>query len=100
MKYGLGFFITHPEAVVQLFLQQVDSFQFSKKNKITLQATPLGVSADQLLGIEKLKKNGRPRDTKLWRRFSQVEKLSPAQRKPIVQLMDAFLEREKLNKAS
>jgi len=36
MKYGLGFFITHPEAVVQLFLQQVDSFQFSKKNKITL----------------------------------------------------------------
>jgi len=36
MKYGLGFFITYREAVVQLFLQQVDSFQFPRKNKITL----------------------------------------------------------------
>jgi transcriptional regulator with XRE-family HTH domain len=63
-------------------------------------AKALGVSADQLLGIEKLKKNGRPRDTKLWRRFSQVEKLPNPERKQIVQILDAFLEREKLKKAS
>jgi len=60
----------------------------------------LGVSADQLLGMEKLKSNGRARDTKLWRRFSQVEKLPTPQRKQITQILDAFLEREKLKKAS
>jgi len=48
-----------------------------------------------LLGLEKVKKNGRARDTKLWRRFSEVEKLPATRRKPIVQVIDAFLEREK-----
>jgi len=54
-------------------------------------ARVLGVSADQLLGLEKEKRNGRARDTKLWRRFSQLEKLPPPERKPIIQVMDAFL---------
>jgi transcriptional regulator with XRE-family HTH domain len=58
-------------------------------------ARALGVSADQLLGLQKEKRNGRVRDTKLWRRFSEVEKLPPARRRPIVQVIDAFLEREK-----
>jgi hypothetical protein len=49
------------------------------------------VEADQLLGVEQVKANGRVRDTRLWRRFSQVEKLPPAERKPIVQVIDAFL---------
>lgn len=63
-------------------------------------AKALGVSTDQLLGMEKVKNNGRRRDTKLWRRFSQVEKLPTPQRKQITQILDAFLEREKLKKAS
>jgi hypothetical protein len=42
----------------------------------------------------------RSRDTRLWRRFSQVEKLPNQQRKQIAQILDAFLEREKLKKAS
>jgi hypothetical protein len=41
IKYGLAFFITHPETVVHFFLQQVDSFQFSRKNKITLREDQL-----------------------------------------------------------
>jgi transcriptional regulator with XRE-family HTH domain len=58
----------------------------------------LGVTADQLLGLQKVKDNGKSRDTRLWRRFSQVEKLPAAQRKQITQILDAFLEREKLKK--
>lgn len=54
-------------------------------------ARALGVPADQLLGMEREKKNGRVRDTRLWRRFSQLEKLPPSERKPIIQVMDAFL---------
>ncbi len=55
-------------------------------------AKALGVSTDQLLGVEKEKPNGRVQDTRLWRRFRQVEKLPPAQRKPIIQVLDAFLQ--------
>jgi transcriptional regulator with XRE-family HTH domain len=61
-------------------------------------AKAIGVTADQLLGMEKEKRNGRGRDTRLWRRFSQIEKLPPEKRKPIVQLLDTFIEREELKK--
>lgn len=62
-------------------------------------AKALGVSADELVGLEKkTKKNGRTQDTRLWRRFSQVEKLPPPKRKQIVQILDAFLGSEKVKK--
>lgn len=51
----------------------------------------LMVSTDQLLGVERIKANDKKHDTRLWRRFSQVEKLQPAERKPIFQMIDAFL---------
>jgi len=66
---------------------------------LPLLAKALGVTADQLLGLEKTKDNGKSRDTRLWRRFSQVEKLPSAQRKQITQILDAFLEREKFKKS-
>lgn len=62
-------------------------------------ALALGISADQLLGIEGMKNSNRARDNRLWRRFSQVEKLPAPDRKQIVQLLDAFLERGRLKKA-
>ncbi len=63
-------------------------------------ARALGISTDQFLGVETVKPTGRARDNKLWRRFSQVEKLPPPTRKQIVQILDAFLESEKLKRAS
>lgn len=62
-------------------------------------AKVLGISADQLLGLEKTKDNGKRQDSRLWRRFSQVEKLPPPKRKQIVQLLDTFLESKRLKKA-
>jgi hypothetical protein len=62
-------------------------------------AKVLGVSTDQLLGVEKVKGNGRTKDNRLWRRFSQVEKLPPPKRKQIVQILDAFLGSEKVKKS-
>jgi hypothetical protein len=58
----------------------------------------LKVSSDQLLGIETVKGNGRTHDNRLWRRFSQVEKLPPPKRKQIVQILDPFLGSEKVKK--
>lgn len=54
-------------------------------------AEVLGVTSDQLLGIERVKANGAVRDSRLWRRFKQIERLPAAQRKPIIQVLDAFL---------
>jgi len=65
---------------------------------LPLFAEALGASADELLGLKKRKDNGRSPDNRLWRRFSQVEKLPPAQRKPIIQVMDAFLKSEQLKR--
>lgn len=62
-------------------------------------AHALGVSTDQLLGIEKMRTSSRVRDTKLWRRFNEVEKLPPTERKPIVQFIDAILEKERFRRA-
>jgi len=59
-------------------------------------AKAMAVTADQLLGMEKVKTNGKTKDNRLWRRFNQVEKLPTNQHKQIVQILDAFLEREKL----
>jgi len=53
-------------------------------------AQVLGISTDQLLGVEKVKEI-KQKDSRLWRRFSQVEKLPPDQRKKIVDILDAFL---------
>ena len=61
---------------------------------LPLLANALGVTTDQLLGMEKVKSNGRIKDTKLWRRFTLVEKLPRDQRKPIIQIIDAVLKKE------
>lgn len=61
-------------------------------------AKVLGVTTDQLLGVEEVKGNGKRQDSRLWRRFSQVEKLPPPKRKQIVQILDAFLGSEKVKK--
>jgi transcriptional regulator with XRE-family HTH domain len=58
-------------------------------------AKALKVTTDQLLGLEKEEDSGHTRDNRLWRRFSQVEKLPSPKRKQIVQILDAFLESEK-----
>lgn len=50
----------------------------------------LGVSVDQLLGMKEVKEI-KKKDSRLWQRFAQAEKLPPKQRKKIVDLLDAFL---------
>jgi len=53
-------------------------------------AKVLGVSADQLLGMEKVKEV-KGRDSRLRRRIEEIEKLPAAQRKQIAQYLDTFL---------
>jgi transcriptional regulator with XRE-family HTH domain len=64
---------------------------------LPLLAKTLAVSADELLGI-KSHKDKRPPDGRLWRRFKELDKLPPKQRRQLVQIIDAFLERERLRR--
>jgi transcriptional regulator with XRE-family HTH domain len=68
---------------------------------LTILAQALHVSVDQLLGLEKLSAEGKKnegRDTRLWRRFSQIEKLPSQEKRRIIQVLDAFIEKEQFKK--
>lgn len=56
----------------------------------------LRVSADELLGLKASVKASKPTDTRLWRRFKQVEKLPPQDRRQVAQFIDALLDRSRL----
>jgi transcriptional regulator with XRE-family HTH domain len=51
--------------------------QYPPAHLLPVLTKALGAPADQLMGMEKIKGNGRGKDTRLWRRFKQVEKLPP-----------------------
>lgn len=61
-------------------------------------AKALGVTADQLLGTEKIKPNGKGKDTPLWRRFSQIEKMDAKEKRKIIQVLDTFIENERFKR--
>lgn len=57
---------------------------------VPLLARVRGISADELLGIALLKKTREP-DTRLQRRFQQIEKLPGQEKRQLVQAIDALL---------
>lgn len=61
-------------------------------------AQALHISADELLGIAPLKKATKPRDSRLQRRLQQIEGLSVTEKRQVLQLLDAFIERGQLKR--
>jgi len=62
-------------------------------------ARALNVSADELLGLEPVaKRNGRMPDNRMQRRLQQIANLPPEERRQILQLVDAFIERGQLKR--
>ena len=53
------------------------------------------MTTDQLFGIKKIKVE-KNKDMRLWRRFSQIEKLDNTEKRKIMQLLDTFIENEQL----
>jgi len=58
-------------------------------------AEALGVTTDALLGVSALKKVAKP-DRRLQRRMQQIEKMNPREKRQVLQILDAFIEREQL----
>ena len=61
-------------------------------------AQALNVSTDELLGTAPVRKAAKAKDSRLQRRLVQIEKLEAAERRQILQLIDAFIERGELKR--
>lgn len=66
-------------------------------------ANALGVSVDELLGLKatkKIKSTQGSLSPRLERRLQQIESLSSKNKRQLLQIIDTFIEREKLQKAA
>ena len=72
--------------------------QYPPTHLLPILAEVLGASADELLGIKKMNSDGKKKDMRLWRRFNQIEKLDAKEKRQILQLLDAFIEKEQLKR--
>jgi len=61
-------------------------------------AKALHISADELLGIVPLKKTAKPHDGRLQRRLQQIEGLAVTEKRQVLQLLDALIERGQLKR--
>ena len=61
-------------------------------------ARTLGVSVETLLGTETAKRKAKAVDTRMHRRLQQLERLAPMERRQILQVIDAFIERGQLKR--
>jgi transcriptional regulator with XRE-family HTH domain len=61
-------------------------------------AKALKISTDELLGTAPIKKQPKPRNTRLHRRLEQIHQLGIKEQRQVLQFLDALLERERLRK--
>ena len=54
------------------------------------------VSADELLGLKPVARTQAPASERLYRRFRKIEKLPTRERKQLLAIIDAFLEKDRL----
>lgn len=71
---------------------------FAPANLLPAIAGTLGVSVEALLGTETAKRKTKPADTRMQRRLQQIASLPPEERRQIMQLVDAFIERGQLKR--
>lgn len=56
----------------------------------------LGVTTDVLLGVDPVKDKTRVGSQRLWRRFKRLEKLPAKERKQVLAVVDAFIDRHRV----
>jgi transcriptional regulator with XRE-family HTH domain len=65
---------------------------------LTLIAGALHLTTDALLGATPIKRAATPRNSRLQRRLQQIERLEPAEKRQVLQVLDAFIERGQLKR--
>lgn len=67
-------------------------------NLLPVFAKALDVSVEALLGVETAKRRAKATDTRMQRRLQQIEKLDTTDKRQVLQLIDAFIERDQLKR--
>jgi transcriptional regulator with XRE-family HTH domain len=67
-------------------------------NLLPIFAKALDVSVEALLGVETAKRRAKATDTRMQRRLQQIDKLDPADKRQVLQLIDAYIERDQLKR--
>jgi len=73
---------------------------FPPANQLPALAKALGVSVEALLGTETAKRKAKAVDMRMQRRLQQIASLPLDERRQIMQLVDAFIERGQLKRRS
>jgi transcriptional regulator with XRE-family HTH domain len=63
-------------------------------------AAALGTTVDELMGNKPARTSKKASNQRLWRRFAQIEQLPLRDRKELFSVIDAYLERHRLQRAS
>lgn len=64
---------------------------------LTALGEALGVTTDELLGATPLRRKKAPKaDSRLQRRMRQIERMNPRDKRQVLQILDALIEREQL----
>ena len=61
-------------------------------------AKALGITTDELLGIQPIKRNEKLKNSRLQRRLQQIEQLPQKDKRQLLQLIDTFIEKDNLRK--
>ena len=67
-------------------------------NLLPVFSKALDVSVEALLGVETVKRRTKASDTRMQRRLQQIEKLNAAEKRQILHVIDAFIERGQLKR--
>ena len=71
---------------------------YPPSNLLPIFAKALDVSVEALLGVETAKRRSKATDTRMQRRLLQIDKLEVSEKRQILQLIDAFIERGELKR--
>lgn len=69
--------------------------QYPPMHVLTVLAGALGISPQEIMG-QKGKRAGEPRDMRLRRRLEQIEGLEEKEKRQVIQLLDTFIEKNRL----
>lgn len=70
--------------------------QYPPVHVLSVLASALGVSADELFSHESGKTDVKAKDMRIWRRLEQIEVLAEKDKRQVIQLLDTFIENNRL----
>jgi len=66
-------------------------------DKITAMAKLFDVTTDELFGRKEIKSPGKPKSQKMWKKFEQLQKLPPGDKRTVFKMIDRLLAQRHTN---